>query len=230
MRRAPPCRQRKESHPRGMGAEIPQARRHDLHRPARPLRHHAARGRERCRPRTRADGRLARQGICDPGAWRGRGAYQQESQDAYGRDRDKARGHRHTQQVRSASVHNRGGERRRRRPKGEVPLPRPAPSPSAEGARAQAQARPGGAQLSRRAGLYGDRDTLPHQVHARGRSRLRGALEDESRHILRPAAVSPDLQAASDGGGIRPLLPDSEVLPRRGPACRPPARVHPDRL
>ena len=29
--------------------------------------------------------------------------------------------------------------------------------------------------------------------------------------------------------GLRPLLPDREVLPRRGPARRPPARVHADR-
>ena len=29
--------------------------------------------------------------------------------------------------------------------------------------------------------------------------------------------------------GLRPLLPDRQVLPRRGPARRPPARVHPDR-
>ena len=40
-----------------------------------------------------------------------------------------------------------------------------------------------------------------------------------------PAAV----QAAADGGGRRPLLPDHQVLPRRGPARRPPARVHPGR-
>jgi aspartyl-tRNA synthetase len=40
-----------------------------------------------------------------------------------------------------------------------------------------------------------------------------------------PAAV----QAAADGGRLRPLLPDHQVLPRRGPARRPPARVHADR-
>ncbi len=37
------------------------------------------------------------------------------------------------------------------------------------------------------------------------------------------------LQAAADGRRLRPLLPDHEVLPRRGPARRPPARVHADR-
>jgi aspartyl-tRNA synthetase len=40
-----------------------------------------------------------------------------------------------------------------------------------------------------------------------------------------PAAV----QAAADGGRLRPLLPDHQVLPRRRPARRPPARVHADR-
>ena len=40
-----------------------------------------------------------------------------------------------------------------------------------------------------------------------------------------PAAV----QAAADGGRLRTLLPDHALLPRRGPARRPPARIHPDR-
>ncbi len=41
---------------------------------------------------------------------------------------------------------------------------------------------------------------------------------------------SPQLyKQTADGGGLRPLLPDRQVLPRRGPAGRSPARVHPDR-
>ena len=40
-----------------------------------------------------------------------------------------------------------------------------------------------------------------------------------------PAAV----QADADDGRLRPLLPDRQVLPRRRPARRPPARVHADR-
>ena len=48
-------------------------------------------------------------------------------------------------------------------------------------------------------------------------SRLRAAPE--------PAAA----QAAPDGGRHRPLLPDRPLLPRRGPARRPPAGVHPAR-
>ena len=48
--------------------------------------------------------------------------------------------------------------------------------------------------------------------------------------VLRPAAEPADVQAAADGGRIRPLLPDSQVLPRRRPPRRPSARIHPDRL
>jgi hypothetical protein len=48
-------------------------------------------------------------------------------------------------------------------------------------------------------------------------------------HVLRAAAVAPAVQAVADGGGLRPLLPDHQVLPRRRPARRPPARVHADR-
>jgi aspartyl-tRNA synthetase len=49
------------------------------------------------------------------------------------------------------------------------------------------------------------------------------------RPVLRAAAVAAAVQAAADGGRLRPLLPDHQVLPRRGPARRPPARIHPDR-
>ena len=44
--------------------------------------------------------------------------------------------------------------------------------------------------------------------------------------LLRAAAVAAALQAAADDLGARPLLPDRALLPRRGPARRPPARVH----
>ena len=47
--------------------------------------------------------------------------------------------------------------------------------------------------------------------------------------FYRAAAVAAALQAAADGRGLRPLLPDRALLPRRGPARRPPARVHPAR-
>ena len=43
------------------------------------------------------------------------------------------------------------------------------------------------------------------------------------------AAGPPAVQAAPDGRGRGALLPDRQVLPRRGPARRPPAGVHPAR-
>ena len=48
--------------------------------------------------------------------------------------------------------------------------------------------------------------------------------------VLRAAAGAAAVQAAADGGRLRPLFPDRAVLPRRGPARRPPAgRVLPAR-
>ena len=44
--------------------------------------------------------------------------------------------------------------------------------------------------------------------------------------LLRAAAVAAALQAAADDRRLRALLPDRPLLPRRGPARRPPARVH----
>ena len=44
--------------------------------------------------------------------------------------------------------------------------------------------------------------------------------------VLRAAAVAADLQAAADDRRARALLPDRPLLPRRGSARRPPARVH----
>ena len=44
--------------------------------------------------------------------------------------------------------------------------------------------------------------------------------------VLRAAAVAAAVQAAADDERLRALLPDRPLLPRRGPARRPPARVH----
>ena len=48
-------------------------------------------------------------------------------------------------------------------------------------------------------------------------------------HVLRLAAVAAAVQAAADGGRLRPLLPDHPLLPRRRPARRPSAGIHPGR-
>ena len=45
-------------------------------------------------------------------------------------------------------------------------------------------------------------------------------------HVLRPAAVAAALQADPDDGRLRPLRAGRPLLPRRRPACRPPAGVH----
>ena len=80
-----------------------------------------------------------------------------------------------------------------------------------------------------RAGLSRDRDADPHEADARRRARLPGAEPHSPGRVLRAAAVAADLQAAADGGGLRPLLPDRALLPRRGSPGRPAAGVHPDR-
>ena len=81
----------------------------------------------------------------------------------------------------------------------------------------------------RRAGLPRDRDADPDPLDARGRARLHRAEPDAARQLLRAAAVAAALQAAADGRRLRALLPDRALLPRRGPARRPPAGVHPAR-
>ena len=123
---------------------------------------------------------------------------------------------------------------RRRGPVGShaphAPRVRPAPAADAEEPDAALPRDHGGAQVPRRQGLHRHRDADAHQEHARGRARLPRALARASGPVLRAAAVAAAVQAAADGRGLRPLLPDHQVLPRRGPARRPPARVHADRL
>src|SRR5829696_5577627 len=48
-----------------------------------------------------------------------------------------------------------------------------------------------------------------------------------ARLLLRAAAVAAAVQAAADDRRLRALLPDRPLLSRRGPARRPPARLHP---
>ena len=76
------------------------------------------------------------------------------------------------------------------------------------------------------AGLRRDRDADAHRVDARGRPRLRGPVAPAPGQLLRPAAEPAAVQAAHDGRRHRPLLPDRPLPARRGPAGRPPVRVH----
>ena len=77
--------------------------------------------------------------------------------------------------------------------------------------------------------LRGDRDADPAEVHARRSPRLHRPEPPPAGQRLRPAAEPAAAQAAADGRGDGPLLPDRALLPRRGSARRPPAGVHPAR-
>ena len=70
------------------------------------------------------------------------------------------------------------------------------------------------------------RDADPDALDPRGRARLRRAEPPAARQLLRAAAVAAALQAAADDRRLRALLPDRALLPRRGAARGPPARVH----
>src|SRR5207245_10265864 len=74
-----------------------------------------------------------------------------------------------------------------------------------------------------------DRDAHPDEAHPRGGPGLSRAVAAACGRVLRAPPIAPDLQTAADGVRIRPLLPDRALLPGRGPALRPPARVHADR-
>ena len=74
------------------------------------------------------------------------------------------------------------------------------------------------------AGLPRVPDADPDRLLAGRRARLPGAVAPASRQVLRAAAGAAAVQAADDGRGLRPLLPDRALLPRRGRARRPLAR------
>ena len=61
----------------------------------------------------------------------------------------------------------------------------------------------------------------PDRVLSRGRPRLSRAVAPASGKILRTAAGAATVQAADHGVGLRPILSDRAVFPRRGCACRP---------
>ena len=65
-----------------------------------------------------------------------------------------------------------------------------------------------------RAGLCRVSDADPDCQLTRGSARLSCPEPPSSRRILRPAAVAPAIQAAADGGWLRPLFSNRAVLPR----------------
>ena len=218
---------------RRLGSPPPRPRRPDLHRPARPHRARPARLRSRRaqrravrrrpqaagrgRAQRRRDGRRARRRARQPGAAdRGLGApgrrlrAARRRRDAAVRDRELVRG---------------GGGGLAPAP----PLPRPAPRDDARGDRAALPARRRDARVPRRRGLPRDRDAGPDPLHAGGRPRLPRSGPHPPGLVLRAAAVAAAVQAAADGLRLRALLPDRPLLPGRGSARRPPARLHPAR-
>ena len=70
---------------------------------------------------------------------------------------------------------------------------------------------------------------VPDPLHAGRRARLPRPGPAAPGQLVRPAAVPAAVQAAADGRRPRAVLPARPLLPRRGPAQRPAARVHPDR-
>ena len=72
-----------------------------------------------------------------------------------------------------------------------------------------------------RAGLHRVPDADPDRQLARGRARLSGAEPTASGQVLRAAAGAAAIQAAADGGRVRPLFSDRPVLSRRGGPRRP---------
>ena len=108
----------------------------------------------------------------------------------------------------------------------QVPLHRPAPRRDAEAAAPAPRRHARDARLPRRPRLHRRRDADADQGDAGGRARLPRAEPHAARPVLRAAAVAADLQAAADDVGLRPLLPDRALLPRRGPARGPATGVH----
>ena len=156
-----------------------------------------------------------------------RGDRQPRHADGRGRGaRDGARGARAGGDAR---LPDRRGHGRRRGAAPAPPLPRPASRADAARARAAPPRHAGDPRPPERGGVPRHRDADPDALHARGRARLRGPGAHAARRLLRAAAVAAALQAAADDRGLRALLPDRPLLPRRGAARRPPARVHPAR-
>ena len=142
-----------------------------------------------------------------------------------GRRRALGRRGRAARPVRAAALPARRGGRRRDAAH-PPPLPRPAPARDAADPEDPRRRHAHHAPLPRGSRLLGARDADADALDARGRARLPRAGAARPRQLLRAAAEPAAVQAAADVRRLRALLPDRPLLPRRGPARRPPARVH----
>ena len=78
-------------------------------------------------------------------------------------------------------------------------------------------------------GFYEVETPDAHALHARRRARLSGPQPRPSRPVLRAAAIAANFQADLDDLRPGPLFPNRKMFPRRRPARRSPAGIHPTR-
>ena len=133
----------------------------------------------------------------------------------------------HPQHLAAAAVSDRRRGHRRRRPPALSLYGSAPPGDAAQSAPARAAVQATRSFLDNR--LRRNRNADPVARHARRRARLPGAQPRQPGKLLRAAAIAAAFEAAPDGIRLRPLLSDCAMLPRRGPARQPPARVQPDR-
>ncbi len=221
-------RRRPRRRARRLGAPAARSRRPDLHRRARPRRHHAGdvRSVERRDVFARAETLRSEFVVRVRGDVRRRPAGTENAKLATGEVEVPATQLEILNRVEDAAVRHRGRRRAGRGGAAALPLPRPAPAADAAQPHRAPPHRQSDARLLRRARLHRDRDAEPDQVDARGRARLSRAVARPPRHVLRAAAVAADPQADPDDRRPRPLHADRPLLPRRGSARRPPAGVH----
>ena len=140
-----------------------------------------------------------------------------------------ARGH-GLQPRADAAVRDRRQHRHQRGEAARVPLPRPAPAHAAEEHPDRARKLN---QITRSyfAGKAFVEVETPFMVKYTpgGARNFLVPVAPAPRQLLRARREPAAVQAAVHGRRLRPLLPDRALLPRRGPAPRPPARVHADR-
>ena len=122
LRRTPHGKPESDRHAGRLGTESAQPGRDDLHRPARPVRHHAAGRRGAFVRRVARNGLASGPRIRDPRDGPRRRTGIQERQDTDRRNRGGARKPRRAERFADSAVHDRGSERRRRRTADEIPL------------------------------------------------------------------------------------------------------------
>ncbi len=220
VRRAAQGGRRHPGAPLRLGGQAARARRASgVRRPARPHRHRAMRHRPRHRRALRVGHRRQRHGAR---ATRGHG----QPRHRHRRGGDRRLHGRGPERGRAPALLRRRPGRGRRTGPAQVPLRGPPPVPHAE---EPAAAVPGERRYQvghGPPGLRRDRDAAALGPDARGVAGVLRAGAPAPRLLLRTAPEPPAGQAAAHGGRFRPLLPDRSLPKGRGPAGRPPVRVH----